>query len=166
MANMTISNNGIQHLISVEGGAQLTMYNDLGKSKGHCTIGVGHLVHKGICNGVVPSEKPYLKGISVARAKILLKTDLANAESSINGAVTVQLNQNQYDALVSFVFNVGGPKFRSSTLLKLINSKQFKKAAHEFLKWDKMTVGGKLIPIKGLHNRRIAEKHLFEKVSP
>ena len=70
-----------------------------------------------------------------------MKTDLAYAESSINGAVTVQLNQNQYDALVSFVFNVGGPKFRSSTLLTLFNSKQFKKAANEFLKWDKVTVG-------------------------
>jgi len=142
------------------------MYNDLGKSKGHCTIGVGHLIHKGICNGVIPSEKSYLKGVSIAQAKKLLKNDLVFAENAINGAVTAQLTQNQYDALVSFVFNVGGPKFRSSTLLKLINSKQFKKAALELLKWDKMTVGAKLISIKGLHNRRIAEKHLFEKVSP
>ena len=166
MAKMTISNNGMQHLIMIEGGARLSMYNDLGKSKGHCTIGVGHLVHKGICNGVIPSEKPYLKGISVTRAKQILKSDIANAESAINGAITVQLNQNQYDALVSFTFNVGGPKFRSSTMLKLINSKQFKKAANEFLKWDKMKIGGKLVPIKGLYNRRISEKHLFEKATP
>ena len=88
MSNMTISNNGIQHLISIEGGAQLTMYNDLGKSKGHCTIGVGHLVHKGICNGVIPSEKPYLKGISITQAKKLLKTDLAIAEKALFDKVT------------------------------------------------------------------------------
>jgi len=142
------------------------MYNDLGKNNGHCTIGVGHLVHKGICNGVIPSERPYLKGISITRAKQILKSDIKSAESTINGAVTVQLNQNQYDALVSFVFNVGGPKFRSSTMLKLINSKQFNNAANEFLKWNKMTIAGKLVPIKGLYNRRIAEKHLFEKVIP
>jgi len=166
MAKMTISNNGLQHLIGIEGGAKLTMYNDMGKSKGHCTIGVGHLVHKGICNGIIPSEKPFLKGITLAHAKKLLKTDLSFSENAISGSVTVSLTQNQYDALVSFVFNIGAPKFRSSTLLKLLNSKQYKKAANEFLKWDKMTIGGKLITVPGLLNRRIAEKHLFEKVSP
>lgn len=166
MGKMNISDNGVEHLIKLEGGARLTMYNDLGKNKGHCTIGVGHLVHKGVCNGVIPSEKPYLKGITVAHAKKMLKTDISVAENTITGSVVAPLTQNQYDALVSFVFNIGGPKFRSSTLLTLLNSKQYTNAADEFLKWDKVTIGSKLIPVPGLINRRIAEKHLFEKVSP
>lgn len=163
MGKMKISNDGLEHLIKLEGGAQLVMYNDLGGQKGHCTIGVGHLVHKGVCNGVVPSEKPYLKGISLSKAKELLKNDLVIAESAINGSVTGSLNQNQYDALVSFVFNVGAGAFRHSTLLKYINSQQYEKAADEFLKWNKMTISGKKIEINGLTNRRIAEKALFEK---
>ncbi len=165
MASMTISNHGLQHLINIEGGAQLTMYNDLGKSKGHCTIGVGHLVHKGICNGVIPSEKPYLKGISITQAKKILKTDLTIAESAINGSITVILTQNQYDALVSFVFNVGITAFKYSTLKKYINSKQYKKASNEFLVWNKMTVSGVKKVVTGLTNRRIAEKALFDKVA-
>lgn len=166
MAKMKISTKGLNHLIKLEGGYKLKMYNDLGAKKGHCTIGVGHLIHKGICNGVNPSEKIYLNGISVIQAKKLLKVDLKTSEKTINRGVVVQLSQNQFDALVSFVFNVGGPKFRGSTLLKLVNSKQFKKAANEFVKWNKVTVGSKKIVVPGLRNRRIAEKRLFEKVSP
>src|SRR5690625_7484018 len=83
MRKMTISNDGLEHLIKLEGGAQLVMYNDLGGQKGHCTIGVGHLVHKGVCNGVVPSEKPYLKGISLSKAKELLKNDLRSEERRV-----------------------------------------------------------------------------------
>lgn len=166
MATMSISNEGIEHLIKVEGGAQLKMYNDLGKSKGHCTIGVGHLVHKGVCNGVIPGEKPYLKGISLKKAKELLTSDLKIAESAINGAITVSLTQNQYDALVSFVFNVGETAFKYSTLKKYINSKQYKKASDEFLKWNKMTINGVKKEVPGLTNRRISEKALFDKVAP
>lgn len=163
MEKMRISNEGLEHLITLEGGARLVMYNDLGDQGGHCTIGVGHLVHKGVCNGVIPSEKPYLKGISPAKAKELLKNDLAIAESAIHGSVTVPLSQNQYDALVSFVFNVGADAFRRSTLLKYINSRQHRKAADEFLEWNRMTIAGKKVEISGLTNRRLAEKVLFEK---
>ena len=166
MGKMKISDEGVKHLIKVEGGAQLTLYNDLGSNKGHCTIGVGHLVHKGVCNGVIPSEKPYLKGINLSKAKELLKGDLNIAESAINGSITVDLTQNQYDALVSFVFNVGITAFRFSTLKKYINGKQYKKASDEFLKWNKMTVAGVKKEVRGLTNRRIAEKALFDKVSP
>ncbi len=133
MANMTISNNRIQHLINIEGGAQLTMYNDSGKNKGHCTIGVGHLIHKGVCNRSIPSEKPYLNGISITQAKKFLKNDLAIAEYAINGVIIVPLTQNQYDALVSFVFNVGVGAFNHSTLKKYINAKQYKNASNELL---------------------------------
>jgi len=163
---MEISNDGITHLIKLEGGVQLKRYNDLAKDKGHCTIGVGHLIHKGVCNGQVPSEKPYLKGISLKKAKELLKNDLVIAESAINGSITAPLTQNQYDALVSFVFNVGATAFKYSTLRKYLNAKQFKKASDEFLIWNKMTISGEKKVIPGLTNRRLAEKSLFDKVAP
>ena len=165
MSKMTISDIGLEQLIKVEGGAQLKMYNDHGSNSGHCTIGVGHLVHKGVCNGVIPAEKPYLKGISLRQAKELLKADLRTAENTVNHSVVVKLSQSQYDALVSFAFNVGPNAFRFSTLLKLVNSKQFKKASDEFLVWDKMTMNGLKNVVNGLVNRRIAERALFEKVT-
>lgn len=160
---MKISKNGLTHLIKIEGGAQLTMYNDLGPNKGHCTIGVGHLIHKGVCNGVIPSEKPYIKGVSLAQAENLLKSDLKVAEDSVNKYVTVKINQNQYDSLVSFVFNVGSTAFKHSTLLRNLNSGNISTASNEFLKWDKMTINGVKKSIQGLLNRRIAEKSLFDK---
>lgn len=164
MAKMNISKNGLTHLIKIEGGAQLTMYNDLGANKGHCTIGVGHLIHKGVCNGIIPSEKPYLKGITLPKAESLLKSDLKVAENAVNNYVTAKINQNQYDALVSFTFNVGATAFKNSTLLRYLNSNQISSASNEFLKWDKMTIGGVKKSVKGLFNRRIAEKSLFDRV--
>jgi len=163
MSNMQISNNGLQHLITLEGGAQLSLYDDLGKGRGHCTIGVGHLVHKGVCNGLVKSEKPYLKGISLVTARSLLRKDLAISENAINNNIQVTLTQNQFDALVSFVFNVGPTAFYRSQLRKYIIQKDFKRAALEFGKWNKMTINGKKVVIAGLTNRRLAERALFEK---
>jgi lysozyme len=68
-----------------------------------------------------------------------------------------KINQNQGDALVSFIYNIGGGAFAKSTLLKCIQSGSFYAAADEFLKWDK--AGGK--PVKGLTIRRQAERELF-----
>jgi len=70
----------------------------------------------------------------------------------------VPLTQNQFDALVSFVFNVGSSAFRYSTLKKLINTKQYIKVANEFPKWNKMNIGGVKKKSLGLINRRKAEK--------
>ncbi len=166
MVKMKISKKGLNHLIKLEGGVKLKMYNDDGSKKGHCTIGVGHLIHKGICNGAHYSEKAYLKGITLVQAKKLLKNDLKIAEKAINRAIIVPLTQNQFDALASFVFNVGASAFRYSTLKKLINNKQYIKASNEFSKWNKMNVGGVKKKSLGLVNRRKAEKALFLKVTP
>ena len=126
MGKMKISDSGLEHLIKLEGGTRLTMYNDLGAKKGHCTIGVGHLIHKGICNGIIPSEKPHLKGITITQATKLLKSDLKIVETAINRNITTSLSQNQYDALVSFVFNVGATAFQHSTLKIYVNARQYK----------------------------------------
>lgn len=71
--------------------------------------------------------------------------------------VNVELSNNQICALIDFVYNLGIGNFKSSTLLKKINQGDFSAAANEFLKWNK--AGG--IVLKGLENRRIAERMLF-----
>lgn len=71
--------------------------------------------------------------------------------------VNVELSNNQICALIDFVYNLGIGNFKSSTLLRKINQGDFSAAANEFLKWNK--AGG--IVLKGLENRRIAERMLF-----
>lgn len=76
---------------------------------GHCTIGWGHLVHKGTCDGQ-ENEKVFLKGVTKDEGDSLLKQDTALAERAVNQKVAARgatLTQNQFDALVSFTYNVG-----------------------------------------------------------
>lgn len=77
----------------------------------------------------------------------------------INKVLKVEVTQNQFDALVSFAYNLGNGNLASSTLLKKVNSKDFVGASNEFLKWNK--ANGKVL--KGLTARREAEKALFMK---
>ena len=79
--------------------------------------------------------------------------------SNINKVVKVPLNQNQFDALVSFVYNIGSGNFEKSTLLKKVNQSDFIGASLEFEKWNK--ANGKVL--NGLTKRRLAEKELFLK---
>jgi len=81
--------------------------------------------------------------------------------SNINKVVKVPLNQNQFDALVSFAYNIGNGNFNSSTLLRWLNQGNYKEASMQLLKWDK----SKGIVLNGLTKRRKAEKELFDKVS-
>lgn len=115
------------------------------------TIGIGHT---GSVDG-----KPVSPGmvISQAKSRELLKADAATATRGVVKLVTVPLNQNQFDALVDFTFNLGEGNLRSSTLLKKLNSKDYAGAADEFPKWNK--AGGIVLP--GLTKRRAAERALF-----
>ena len=88
----------------------------------------------------------------------LLKQDTKHAESAIKRLVTVPLTQNQYDSLVSFVFNVGETSFAKSTLLKKVNSFDCWGAGSEFSKWT--YAGGKQLP--GLVTRRADERKHWE----
>ena len=134
-------------------GEKLVGYKD---SKGLPTIGIGHLIRAG---------EPYAvrKSITKEESRRLFAQDTKAAVDAVNTLVKVPLTQNQFDALCSFVFNLGKEKFANSTLLKLINQKNFAAAANEFGKWNKQTVNGKLVEVKGLTTRRAAEKALFEK---
>ncbi len=79
--------------------------------------------------------------------------------SNINKVVKVPLNQNQFDALVSFAYNIGNGNFNSSTLLRWLNQGNYKEASMQLLRWDK----SKGIVLNGLTKRRKAEKALFDK---
>lgn len=110
------------------------------------TIGYGHTA------GVHPGNV-----VSVAQAEILLRQDISESEYAIRRFVSVLLHQHQFDALVSFVFNIGSGNFSASTLLKKLNAGNYIGAANEFLRW--IYASGMCMP--GLVRRREAEKALF-----
>lgn len=96
---------------------------------------------------------------SIAQAEAWLREDCADAEEAVNFLVKSSLTQNQFDALVSFTFNVGRGALESSTLLKKLNAGDFVGAADEFRKWNKQA--GKVLG--GLIKRRERERELFLK---
>lgn len=124
------------------------MYND---QAGYPTIGYGHKVK--------PGES--FTRISEAEARALLIQDVGTAEDAVNAAVTVSLNQAQFDALVSLVYNIGVGAFRTSTLLRKLNAGDYASAQQQFLAWRKVRIGGTLTDSAGLINRRTAEAALF-----
>lgn len=77
--------------------------------------------------------------------------------SAVNKFVIVDLTQNQFDALVSFAYNIGRTAFENSTLLKLLNRGEYEAAAEQFEKWNKS--GGRVL--SGLTKRRFDEQKLF-----
>jgi lysozyme len=95
--------------------------------------------------------------ITEEQGESLLRSDLQTAERAVNNYVRIALNQNQYDALVSFVFNVGTGNFKFSTLLKYLNVGNVRAAADELDRWNKV----KGQPVAGLTKRRAQEKALF-----
>jgi len=148
---MNISNNGIEMIKQFENFSS-TWYKD---SKGVWTIGYGHAAKD--------NERYTINRVNNQTALKMLRNDLSISESAVNRMVNVPLNQNQFDALVSFVFNVGEGNFAKSTLLKKLNEGNYKEATDEFLKWNKITYKGKKIELLGLTNRRMKERELFLK---
>lgn len=152
MGDYTLSEDGVRFIGKQEGYVP-NLYND---PAGHCTIGYGHLVHHGNCNGSEPEE--FLNGISEDRGLELLMNDAAVAAGEVNKSVTVSLEQYQFDALMSFTFNVGTGAFRTSTLLKRLNAGEYDAVPSEMNRWVKG--GGGTLPV--LVNRRKAEGALFQ----
>ena len=99
--------------------------------------------------------------ITEEQAEDLLRSDLKWVRDVIAKGVSVPLSQEQYDALASFIFNLGGGNFRSSTLLRKLNAYDYLGAADEFLKWDKQRQGGRMVRLRGLTKRRAEERELF-----
>lgn len=119
----------------------------LGKS----TIGYGHLVG-------ISELKKFSKGITREEADRLFEVDLQRYVAAVNKFVNVKLRQNQFDALVSFVYNVGVGNFSRSTLLKALNSGKFSEVPTQLNRWCRGDHGE---IIKGLQNRRAAEIKLW-----
>lgn len=147
---MQTSLNGIALIKKFEG-CRLTAYPDPGTGGAPWTIGFGWT------NPV--DGKPVRPGMTIdqATADRLLKTGLVGYENDVLKVARVKLTQGQFDALVSFAYNVGSRALSTSTLLKKLNAGDIKGAADEFLRWNK--VGGKVMP--GLTNRRKAERDVF-----
>ena len=142
--NLSYSKSGLALTEQFEG-LRLTAYQD---SVGVWTIGYGH---------TGPDVYPGLT-ITQMEAESLLLNDVGTAAASVNRLVTVPLTQNEFDALVDFVFNLGTTNFASSTLLKDLNAGNFAAASGEFHKWDH--AGGRVLV--GLLKRRLGEADLFQ----
>ena len=112
------------------------------------TIGYGHTA------GVKPGNR-----ITRRQAEKYFLADLPIYEAIVYRHVNVALNQNQFDALVSFVYNVGETQFKNSTLVRLLNQGLYQNAAKELFRWNR--AGGK--QLQGLTNRRTEEFELFNK---
>jgi len=122
---------------------------------GRWTIGYGHT--KGVRSGVQGDE---------AQCDLWLQEDLNVAGQAINRHVRVPLSQAQYDALASFIFNVGEGNFASSTLLKRLNKGLYDQVPEQIMRWNKATVDGVLTELRGLTRRRTAEAALFSMDAP
>jgi lysozyme len=152
-ASRELSFAGLRFLERLEG-FQGRMYCD---AAGRCTIGFGHLVHRGGLGADPAAEAPFKHGISQQDAVTLLLKDINHAESVLEKFVYVPLTQPQYDALVSFVFNVGADAFEESTLLTLLNNQHYDAVPTELARWNRAGHTTSL----GLTRRRIAEGKLF-----
>ena len=145
MASFTTSSKGLD-LIKTFEGCELKAYVC---PAGVLTIGYGH---------TGPEVTPGME-ITTAEAEELLRTDLIRFERVVDGHVTVEIKQCQFDALVSFTYNCGPDAFKNSTLLRLLNASDYDGAAAQFDRW----VNGPSGPLAGLVRRRDAEEALFRR---
>ena len=139
---MKTGNKGIELIKHFEG-CELEAYKC---PAGVWTIGYGHI--KGVHEGMTITEH---------QAEEMLKSELHEYEGYINDYVTVPLNQNQFDAMVSWVYNLGGGNLRASSLLKVLNAGEYDGVPAQMMRWNK--AGGKVL--EGLTRRRQAEADLF-----
>jgi lysozyme len=141
--NLTYSAKGLALTQQFEG-CRLTAYQD---QVGVWTIGYGH-TGSDVTPGLTITEE---------QSKALLAKDVCSAAACVNNVVTVKLAQEEFDALVDFVFNLGAGAFRGSTMLRLLNVGDFEGAAAQFERWSR--AGG--VIVAGLLRRRQAEASLF-----
>ena len=139
---MNIGNKGLD-LIKLFEGCELNAYKC---PAGVWTIGYGHI--KGVSEGMTITQE---------QAEEMLRDEMAEYEGYVNSLVTVELNQNQFDAMVSWVYNLGGGNLASSTLLKVLNAGDYDGVPAQMMRWNK--AGGKVL--EGLTRRRQAEADLF-----
>ena len=140
---MNISQEGLSLIKKFEG-CELEAYKC---AAGVLTIGYGST--KGVKEGDIITQE---------EADKLLLHEMEEYESYVNDNVTVDLKQNQFDALVSWAFNLGPANLKASTMLKVLNTKEYDDVPAQIKRWNK--AGGKVL--QGLIRRREAEALLFE----
>ena len=143
---MKTSQSGLDFIADHEG-LELVAYPDPGTGGEPWTIGVGHT------GGVKPGDT-----CTKHEALQWLAEDVETAEKAVLRMVDVPLSQNQFDALVSFVFNCGAGNFEKSTLLRLLNDLDYDGASEQFQRWNR--AAGR--EMAGLTKRRHAEAALFD----
>lgn len=146
---MKISENGLKLIKKFEG-LSLKPYLC---SAGIPTIGFGNTFYENM-KKVTLQDETITEDRADSLFNFLVTTNFVNV---VNRLVIVDINQNQFDALVSFVYNLGSGNFEKSTLLKKVNQSDFIGASLEFEKWNRAS--GKVL--SGLTKRRLAEKELF-----
>lgn len=132
-------------------GCVLKPYKDVA---GLRTIGIGHLIRPG---------EVFPDGVEITKAQAmnLLAVDVKKCEMAIASAIKVPLNQNQFDALVSFGFNCGVGVYTTSSACKSLNAGQYSAVPELLLLWCKARVNGVSTTVPGLYNRRKSEGELF-----
>lgn len=153
---MRLSKQG-QDLIETHETIKFKIYDD---GLGILTGGIGH---KLLPLDENPQGVKWKEGDRVSSEQVQkwLSEDVWEAEEAVNKYVVTQLSQKGFDALVSFVFNVGVNAFKNSTLLRLLNLGQIEDAAEQFQRWKYGTRNGKKVVLGGLVKRRQEEKELF-----
>ena len=97
-----------------------------------------------------------MNGVSHTQTS-MLEVEMEEYEGYVNNSVTAPINQDQFDALVSWVYNLGGGNLKASTMLKVLNAGQYEEVPAQMMRWNK--AGGKVL--EGLTRRRQAEANLF-----
>lgn len=154
---MRFSEIGQEKLKKIEG-FKAQVYKD---SEGNPTIGYGHMLKRG----------ENFVAITPAGASKLLLDDIAPIERFLNNYIKPKLNQNQFDALIMFIYNIGETAFLNSSVFSDIQKGDFQEATLPWGKWINITkkvkhpktgeIVKKLIPVQGLINRRAQEIKLF-----
>ena len=127
---------------------------------GKWTIGAGHKLYpKDQIAGLTFVLGHWVGKIAEKQAEDLLTEDIAKAENAINTLVTVPISQTQYDALTTFILNIGYNAFKNSTLLGYLNVKAYGSAARQFSRWTHDDFGHVL---PGLVARRKIEENWFK----
>lgn len=147
---MKISNKGVAFIKSFEG-LRLSPYRD---AVGKWTVGYGHLMF--------PHEVKAMKTLTMAEAEELLRDDIADHEEGMSklfpASRMATVTQGQWDALVSFAFNLGVGALKKSSLLRLFLAGDIAGASAQFDRW--VNAGGRRLG--GLVRRRAAERRMFD----
>ena len=153
MATTRKSSQNLIGYLKLKEGFEPKVYKDIA---GYPTIGYGHKLTQAEIAG-----QTFAAGVTQAQALKLLKQDLIPTEKTVNKGVQVPINQNQFDALVDFTYNVGSGNFLTSTALKKINQSDWESVADALALFNKVTVNGKKVVSRGLAKRRAEEGEIF-----